>query len=163
MKFSVTFDDVATGAVADTFKTICALRAADTAGHRCRLLKLVVGPSEAGAQDLNIALQLKRVDDVSAGGAGTPDSTPTPAKADSLSRAAVITAGVDYITGGVEPTVYGTSPLWQGDMNLRNTIIETWTPEEAPVINSDQLLGLLAAPRTAAARSISGSMEFEEF
>jgi len=162
MKYSVNFDDVPTGAVADTFNTLAALVAADTAGYRCRLLKLVVGPSDDAPADLNVGLQLKRVDDVSGGGAGTGNSNPTPVPLDSLSRAAVITAGEDYVTGGVEPTVYG-NPLWQAEMNRRNTIIQEWAPEDAPVINRDQLFGLLAAPRTAAAARLSGCLEFEEF
>lgn len=163
MKYAVNCDDVATGAVADTFKTLLAIIAADTAGYRARLLKLIVGPSDDTPQDLNVALRLNRVDDVSAGGAGTANSNPTPRPIDSLSRAAVITAGEDYITGGAEPTTYGTVPIWQAEMNRRNTLIQEWVPDEAPVINRDQLLGLLAAPRTAAAARLSVSFEFEEF
>ena len=162
-KYAVHFTNTATGAVADTFKTMLAIIAADTAGHRARLLKMVVGPSEDAPVDLNVGLQLQRVDDVSAGGAGTAGSNPTPAKMDSESLATVITAGEDYVTGGVEPTTYGTVPLWVGDMHYYNTIIQEWAPEDAPVIQRDQLLGLLAAPRTAVARSLSGYFEFEQF
>ena len=159
MKFTVNFDDVATGAVADTFsKTIAALRAAATTGYRCRLRALQIGPSDAAPADLNVGLQLQRIDDVSGGGVGTLTAA-TPVKKDSLSRAAVITGGVNY---SAEPTVYG-DPLWQIDINRRTGFIKEWLPEDAPVINEDQLLGLLAAPRTAAAANLSGSLEFEEF
>ena len=162
MFFTVDFDDVATSGTINTFKTMAALVAADTAGYRCRLRKLCVGPADDAPADLNVALQLQRVDDVSAGGAGTADSTRTPVPHDSLSRLAVITAGEDYVTGGVEPTPYG-NPLWQIELNRRNSLIVEWGEEEAPVINRDQLLGLLAAPRTAAAANLSGSLTFEEF
>ncbi len=159
MKFTVNFDDIPTGAVINTFKTIAALIAADTVGHRCRLISLTAGPSEDSPKDLNVALQLKRIDSVSGGTAGTAGGTPTPAKKDSLSRAAVITAKTNY---SAEPTTYG-DVLWQADMNRRNTICKEWSPEDAPVITRNQHLGLLAAPRTAAATSLSGSLEFEEF
>jgi len=162
MRYAVHFTDVPSGAVADTFKTIAALIAADTAGYRCRLRSLQVGPADDAPADLNVALQLQRVDDVSAGGAGTANSNPTPVPKDSLARAAVISAGEDYVTGGVEPTTYG-NPLWQIDINRRNSVIKEWGVEDAPVINRDQLLGLLAAPRTAAAVRLSGALEFEEF
>lgn len=158
MKFSVNADNVATGAVADTYKTLLAIVAANTAGYRARLLKLVVGPADDAPADLNVSLQLKRVDAVSGGGAGTATAV-TPVPMDSLSRAAVITSGKNHT---VEPTTYG-NPVWQGDMHCYNSLIQEWAPEDAPVINKDQLLGLLAAPRTAAARTLSVWMEFEEF
>jgi hypothetical protein len=159
MRFIVPFSDVATGAVADTFgKTLAAVRAADTAGYRCRIRRLAVGCSDNAPPDLAIALVLKRVDDVSAGGAGTSTAV-TPTQRDSLSRAAVCTAGKGHT---VEPTVYG-EPLFQTEMNLRNTIIQEWDAEGAPVANRDQLIGLLAAPRTAVAHNLSGELEFEEF
>ena len=159
MRFSVNFDNLASGASADTFATIAALIAADTLGHRCRLRALTLGPADDAPVDLNLAVQIKRVDDVSGGGAGTKGSSPTPMPLDSESRAAVITAGTGYT---VEPTTYG-DPLFQADMNRRNTILKEWSEEAAPVIHRDQLLGLLVAPRTAAAAVISGCLEFEEF
>ena len=160
MFFTVNFDDVATSATINTFRTMVALIAADTLGFRCRLRKLMLGPSDDAPADLNLAVQLKRVDDVSAGGAGTAASNPVAVPHDSLSRAAVITTGEDYV--GVEPTTYGL-PLAQFELNRRNTIIVEWDADTAPVIGRDQLLGLLAAPRTAAAANLSGSLTFEEF
>ena len=161
--FSLTFDAVDTGAAADTFKTIAALIAADTAGFRCRLRSLSIGCSEDAPVDEPMAVQLKRVSDVSAGGAGTADSNPTPAPRDTLQVASIITTGEDYITGGVEPTAYATEPVWAFEFNLRNSFIKHWEPDDAPIINRDQLLGLLATPRNATARELSGTLEFEEF
>ena len=158
MRYSVNFDDVASGSVADTFATIAALIAADTTGHRCRLLSISLGPSDDAPLDLSLAIQLRRVNDVSAGGNGTGTAF-TPVPQDSAAVAAVITAKTDC---SVEPTTY-TEPLWQIDMNTRNSIIKQWTPEEAPIINQDQLLGLLVAPRSANAITVSGTLEFEQF
>jgi len=158
MRFTVNADNVSTGAVADTFTTELAMRAADTAGYRFRLRSLSVGPADDVPGDLNLAVQVKRVDDVSAGGAGTSTAV-TPVPKDSLSRASVITAGKAHT---VEPTTYG-DPLWQVDINRRNSFIKEWAAEDAPVANRDQLLGVLLAPRTAAAAVVSIAAEFEEF
>lgn len=158
MRFSVSFDDLSTGAVADTYKTLCAIIAGDTAGYRCRLRSISIGPADNTPQDLNVSIVIKRVDDVSAGSAGT-GSAATPVPKDSLSRAAVITAKTNC---SAEPSSYG-SELYAIDLNRRNSLVKEWLPEDAPVINRDQLIGLLAAPRTAAAAVLSGVMEFEEF
>lgn len=163
MIYVVNFNNISTGAVADTDKTLIAIRAGDTLGYRFLLLELFVGPADDAPVDLNVRLALKRVDDVSAGSAGTPDSTPTPEPIDSLARASVITAGVDYITGGAEPSAYG-NDLWVGDMNRRNSISQIWDENDpqVPVFNRDQLAGLVGAPRTGAAAVLSGKMVFKE-
>lgn len=160
--YKMTFDNVATGAVADTFTTLAAIVAADTAGYRARLLSLTIGPADDAPVDKNVAVKLCRVDDVSAGGAGTATtvSGANMAKADSESAASVISGGHTYT---VEPTTYGTYPLWVGAFNARGGLVKHWDREDAPVIQRDQLLGLLAAPRDAAAITLSGTMEFEVF
>ena len=165
MRFKVEFDDISSGAVADTYKTIAAIRAADTAGYRCFVSGLIIGPSEDAPADLNYSARLMRVDDVSAGSAGTAGSSPTPEKVDSLSRAAVITAGLDYITGGAEPSTYSTTGMFQLPLNRRNSFEGIWpTYDLSPmIVNRDQLAGLLVAPRTAAAVAVSGVIEFTEF
>ncbi len=157
MRFSVTATNVATGEVADTFKTMLAVIAGDTAGYRGALRKLTIGPSDDEPKDLNVAVKLCRIDDLSAGNAGTKTAV-TPVQKDSLSRAAVLSGGKNY-TG--EPDTYG-NPIWEVDMNRRATIVMEWDEEQAPVINRDQLLGLLAAPRTAAAANLTITMEFDE-
>ena len=64
----------------------------------------------------------------------------------------------------VEPTVYEDDPVWQLDINRRMGFIKQWLPEDAPVINDEELLGLLAAPRlTEPLTGLSGSLEFEQF
>jgi len=156
--FAVPFNNLDTGAVADTFVTLAAVQAGDTAGYRCRIRRIAAGPSADSPADLNVALKLTRVDDVSAGGAGTKTAA-TPTQLDSLSAAAVCSGGIDYTA---EPTAYGTV-LWAIEMNLRNSIDIDFPPEDAPICNRDQLIGLLAAPRSANAAELSGVIWFEEF
>jgi len=161
--YKMTFDAIATGAVADTYKTLCAIVAADTAGHRARVMSITIGPADEAPVDKNVAVKLARVDDVSAGGAGTPGASVSGAnmgKVDSESVASTITGGRAY---SAEPTVYGTEPLWAGAFNARGGIIKHWDREDAPVIQRDQLIGLLAAPRDANAITLSGTIEFETF
>ena len=67
-------------------------------------------------------------------------------------------------SGGVEPTTYESVALWQTDLNDRNGIVMEWPDgDDAPTININQGLGLLAAPRVAVASRLSGCLEFEEF
>jgi len=159
MLFTISFDNLATEATADAFETMLAARAADTAGYRFRLRSIAVGCAEDSPVDLPLAVQVRIVDDVSDGGAGTATNALTPEPHDSLGRASVITGGSKYTA---EPTTYG-DPLFALEMNLRASLIKEWAPEDAPVVNRDQLLGLLVAPRTSAARTISGCMVIEEF
>jgi len=159
LHYVIPFSDVATGAVADTFKTLAAAQAGDTAGYRFRLRRLAVGPADGAPLDKTVSLQLKRIDDVSAGGAGTKTSV-TPEPKDSLQRAAVCTGGENYTA---EPTTYNSERLWEIGLNARASVIKEWDPEDAPVANRDQLIGLLAAPQSADAITLSGSLEIEEF
>jgi hypothetical protein len=158
-KFVVPFDNVATGAAADTYKTMAAIRVADTAGHRVRLRALHVGPADDAPVDKCLAIKISRVADVSAGGAGTSTAV-TPAKKDVASTAALASAGKNYT---VEPTTYETEALWQGAINSRGAISMVWSADDAPVVGQDALVGVLMAPRDAAAVTVSGSLEFEEF
>lgn len=162
MRFSCVAADIATNAGQNTWRTMLALRAADTLGYRFRLRSLAISFSDDAPADLNVGVLVKRVDDVSAGGAGTANAALTPVPQDSQSRAAVITAGEDYEQGGVEPTVYG-DPLWGIELNRRNGCIKEWSAEDAPVALRDQSIGILAAPRTAAAARMTITAEFEEF
>ena len=160
MRYSVTGTDMQTSAVADTYETMLALIAADTAGHRARLLSLAVGIADDAPGDLQLAVSLQRVDDVSAGGVGTPGASPTPVPKDSQAIASVVTAGDGPYTA--EPTTYG-DPIWEIELNRRDGFIKEWAPEDAPIINRDQLLGVLCAPRTGAACQVTITMEFEVY
>lgn len=158
MKYTVSATDLPSGAVADTFTTLLTIVAANTQGHRARLRSLCIGPSDNNPADVNASFQLKRVDSVSGGSAGTATAV-TPALKDSLSRASVLTSGKAHT---VEPTTYGL-PTWEFDMNNRSSVIKEWAADDAPTVNLNQLLGLLVAPRTGSAQRFTVSMEYEEF
>ena len=161
-RYTLEFDDIATGAVANTYKTLASLLVADTAGHRCRLRALTVGPADDSPPDVNIGLQLNRVSDISAGSAGTSTavSGANMAKRDPGSLDSIVTGGIDH---SAEPTTYDTEPVWAGAINARGAIVKEWGEAEAPIATQDMLLGLLVAPRTAAAVRCSGSLEFESY
>ena len=57
--------------------------------------------------------------------------------------------------------MYETEPLWKGEINAHGGAIKFWSEEDAPEIGLDALLGLLAAPRTAAAVKLSGTLTYE--
>lgn len=161
MRFFMTANNVACGAVADTYTTLAALIAAATTGYKARLLRLNVGPSDDSPADANISVKVARIDDVSAGGAGTKTGV---AAADmgrpfSDQRDGIITGGHTYT---VEPTVYG-DPVFQMDFNVRGGFFHEWDLADAPIIDNDQLLGILVAPRAASAATVSMTLEFEEF
>ena len=155
-KYSVALNNWASGAVADTFATAIGLKAADTTGHRGRLRSLFVGPADDAPVDLNVCVKINRADN-SIDGTSTAE---TPAKRDSLSIASVMTGGVNYT---VEPTVYETNELWAADFNRRGGILKEWSPEDAPSWGPDQTLGILAAPRTASAATLTITIEWEEY
>ena len=162
MKFSLPFNDIATGAVADTFKTMAAIIVANTAGHRVRVTSLCCGPSDDAPGDRNIAIQLKRIASIAAGTAGTAGTTLTSAqvpKKETASRDTIVTAKLDY---SVAPTTYETYPVFEMEFNDRGGFIKEFG-DDGPVFEKDQLCGILASPRTAAAVRISGNIEFEEF
>jgi len=162
--YTMTFDNVSTNNAADAYKTIAALIVADTAGHRMRLRALHVGPADDTPQDKNYTVQVKRIGDVSEGGAGTAPEDVAAAdmgKKDPDSVASIISGKRGLFTA--EPTVYDAEPLFMKGVNGRGSFIKEWSAEEAPVATRDQLLGVLATPRSAAALQVSGAMDFEVF
>jgi hypothetical protein len=159
MRYNISATNVATSAVADTVKTMLMVRAADTLGHRCKLLALIVGPADAAPADANFGIGIKRVNDVSAGGAGTFTAV-TPSPADDLSRAAVVTGGH---TATVEPTTYETTWLWGPvGLNSRNSLSQ-WLGDLDLVVNRDALAGVIMWPEAAAAGNWNITMVVEEF
>ena len=160
MRYGLTLDAGSTGAVANTFKTMLALIAANTAGYRARLFRLEVGPGEA-PQDESFSLKLWRTNNATA---GTPGSTVTAAnmpKFDSLSRDSIISGGLLY---SAEPTTFDNQPLLQQDFNFRGGFLwETDDPNKMFKFGLNQTLCVLAAPRVATARKLSISVGYEEF
>lgn len=164
MLYTLTAQDVATGAVADTFKSMLALLAAATAGHRGRLLKLDIGPSSDAAADRNFGVRVARSNRTTDG----TDTTVTSAnlgKCDPHSRDSIMTGGRDYT---VEPTTLETEDLWAGDFNGRGGLLQVWDKDEAPswgdrATGNGQSLLVLMAPRTDAADSFTITVTWEEY
>lgn len=162
-RYKLPFEDMPTGAVADTFTTLATLIAADTAGYRFRIRSLQVGPADDTPTDANGSVRLHRVADVSAGGVGSSADTVAGSvmpKVDPSSRDAVISGARAHSS---EPTTYETEPLWQMDFNVRGGFIKEWSAEDAPICGRDMLIGLTAAPRAGVAIRLSGTIEFEEY
>jgi len=159
MIFRLPFNDLASGSSADAFKTLAAVIAANTTGHRGRLLAFSIGPADDAPVDENACVRINRTNNA---GAGTAGSSPTLAKNDPGSRASVFTAGRDY---SAEPTTYETEPLVNQDFNLRGGYAWKWNGDFKTqiVFGINQTLGLLVAPRTANARRFSGWIEVEEY
>jgi hypothetical protein len=161
-RITIPFEDVDTGIVADTFKTMAALEIADNQENKWRLVEIMVGPSANTPQDLNVDIQVKRINDVSAGGAGTSTAITAanlPLSEDDATPPVDLEGNVNY---SAEPTTYETHPQWHGSFNARGALIHQWEANKGPVVKRDQLLGLLAAPQTTTAITLSGHMIFEQ-
>jgi hypothetical protein len=159
-KFILPFAGVATGVVADTYKTIVAAIAADTLGYRFWINYLAVFADDATPLEHNLALKLCRIADVSAGSAGTGTAL-TPVKPDDLGLASIITAKTNCT---VEPTTYESTDLLVGGRHAKAGFVWQWDDiEGAPVANRDQLIGLLAAPKSTTAVTVRGEMGIVQF
>ena len=159
---SAVFNNISTGAVADTYKTMAAVLTGDTAGYEIRLRAVIIGVSLDAPADLQVSMKVNRIADISAGGAGTPDSSIAAAnlaRPRSGSRDGVSTFGYDY---SAEPTTYETNPHYQIDFNLRGGHTKEWGIEDGIIGGQDMLVGILMAPRTANAAVISGTVIWEE-
>jgi len=163
MRYSLPFDDLATSASANTFKTMIAMISADVAGRRFRVRSLQLGFADDTPADTNLCIQMKRIADVSAGTAGTAGTTLSAAnvpKKEPTVADTVVTCKRNY---SAEPTAYEAEALFETELNARGSIIKEWSEVDAPVAGQDMHIGLLVAPRNAAARQVSGSIEFEQF
>lgn len=156
--FVATQYDVATGAVVDTWKTLMALKAANTIGHRGRLRKLIVGGAGGAAQDVQVSLRLTRTDNTTD---GTGDNDLTETKKDPDSIAANLIAKSDY---SAEPTTKATNYVGEYSINSRGLLVIEWPdPVEAPVIAQNSTLCLEATPGAASAVTLNVTLEWEEF
>jgi len=162
MFYNLIFEDVASDAVANQFMTAAAIIASANAGYRARLRSFTIGFSDDAPVDLALCVKINRIDDVSGGGAGTKTAVTVGnmGRPHNEQRDGVISGGVDYT---VEPTVYRTEELFVTDLNTRGGFSKSWGIEDAPMIDNDQILGLLVAPRSAVAIRVSGTLVFEEY
>lgn len=160
MKFSLPFEDIATGAVADIFKTLAALKVPDVVGNRCRVRALIIGFSKPSPDDQPVAIVMSRIADRSAGASGT--STAVTAanmpKKDPDSIDSLVTGERDY---SVEPSSFAAENIFADEINDRGGIIKEWDEEGAPKFTRDQLCAIRAAPRRALAAEVTGTIEFE--
>ena len=162
MDYIIPFENLDLGGSADTFQTLVAAILADTVGYKAALMELSVFPSDDTPLEKINALQLKRIDDVSAGSSGTGTAvTPVPMMSDQ--QASIITGRVDFT---VEPTTYHTVPLWVAGEYEKWGIIKTWHDPDLtkhPCALRDQLLGLLASARDATPLILTGYLHMREF
>jgi len=158
MRYTLTFTDVPTGVVADTFKTIAAIIAANTTGHRARIRSLQVGPADDAPADLQCAMRLERTNNATAGTPGSSVTAANIAKKDTGALDCLMTGGRNY---SAEPTTFETEAQWQLDFNARGGFVKEWEADMAPKFGPNQTLCVRAAPRTTTAVRISGSIEFE--
>ncbi len=156
-------EDFACSATINTYITFLAFIAADTAGHRFKLLGLSFGVSEDAPVDETFSVLVKRIADLSAGGAGTKTAVAAAnlSKQRSNQTAGNITGAIDYT---VEPTAYETYALpgCMFEFNSRGTI---WVPipeNIQPEFERDQVCGILVAPRVATSRNLSVGAVIEE-
>ena len=114
---------IATGATANAFITLLGLKLANTAGHRARLRRLIVGGGGGAAQDVQVSLRLRRTSNAGAGTA-TAVNVDTIGQADAGSVASRIAAiGKNY---SAEPTTYETASLGLAAINSRATLVMEW-------------------------------------
>ena len=160
MHYKLNCAGVVTGATANTFITLLGLKLANTAGHRARLRRLIVGGGGGAAQDVQVSLRLRRTSNAGDGTA-TAVNVNTIGQADAGSVASRIAAvGKNY---SAEPTAYETATLGLAAMNSRATLAIEWGPDDAPVWGPNQTLGLEGAPGTATAVTLEVTAEWEEF
>jgi len=156
--------DIATKTTAGVagLTTFASIVVPDTAGYRLRLLGFDLGPFDAAPDDKNVLWVVNRINDVSAGGAGSPadaDVAPTPRRSDQA--ASYVLGQRDYTSG--EPTTYMTEPWGYGGMNVRAMIPYRFAPGCAPYAGQDQALSLLVASTVASdAHDLCGSLIFEQ-
>ena len=135
------------------------LVAGSTDGHRGRLLQLIVGPADDTPADLNVAIRVNVTNQDTAGTPGTSVTAANIPKADPNQRDSVMTGVRNY---SAEPTTYETYSRWQSEFNRRGALMMAWTRDEAPQWGPSKTLGILCAPRSANAASLTITVIWEE-
>jgi hypothetical protein len=156
--FKLGVTGISTGATAGAYITLLGLKLANTAGHRARLRRLIVGGGGGAPQDVQVSLRLRRTSNA-ADGTSTAVSTTLVTKADPGSVASVLSAaGKNY---SAEPTTFEAGgPV--AALNARGTLVWEFG-EEGPVWGINQTLCLEGAPGSAAAVTLEATAEWEEF
>lgn len=159
--FTVPFDDVATGTSDNTYKTMGAVLVPNTAGKRCCIREIGVGPADDTPLDYSVGVRLQRFSDQSTG----TKTAITAANLGHLEADAVDGSCTGAHTYTVEPTTMDTSPIWQSGMNARGSLIKTWSgPADAcPIAGQADGMALRICPRGTNASKHSGWITFEEY
>lgn len=142
------FTHINDGNAADTFQTMAAgiVAAAETA--LVQLLGFNIAACTGAYSDEAFEVKVNRINDVSAGGAGTKTAITAANMPRQWSG-----MGDPSFTGGVlytvEPTAYETNAIYHDVSNDRGRISHFWPEGTGPIMSDDQLIGLLMAPRFA--------------
>ena len=158
--YSVHVANIQTGATAGTFASLLGLKFANTAGHRGRLRKLIVGGGSGAPQDLQVGIRVRRTDN-------TTDGTSTSVNVNTIGTndSNAIGSNVSAIgkTYTVEPTTFENGTLGGGSFNTRGALLLEWGPQEAKVWGKNETLvieGTIGNGTTAANLDIT--IEWEE-
>ena len=163
-RYSVSWNDVAGGAIAETYKTQAAMLVADTAGLRARLIGFGIGVSDDAPTDKPLSCRINRIDDISAGGAGVRTSIAVGDVFKWGSSRQPNSPASGEITFTTEPTVYIASPNFGPQWEINDRGLLMLPGSFAPIAcEQDQLVGLLLAPRNAVAIRTSGFLMWEAF
>jgi len=157
------YSDIVIAAAKDTYVTCIGIIVPATQGYGARLRGFTVGMADETAQDIQMSVKINRIDDVSAGSAGTPGTTIAAAnlaRPYSYQGNGLLTVGVNYV--GAEPSTYNTNANFLMDFNSRGGYSHYFQEYDAPFVGEDQILALLVAPRVATAAQVSGTIIFEE-
>jgi hypothetical protein len=157
-KYILPFDNIASGATADTYKTMAAVILPDTDNKRVRLTAVTLGPADDSPTDANIGVRIGRTDNTSAGTAGSSVTAGNMPKVDGSKGDSPATGGLNY---SAEPTTV--TALHYTGINARGSVRIEFHPDDAPVANKNETLALSVAPRAASAVTLSGAIEFEDF
>ena len=163
-RYSVSWSDVASGAVADAYVTQAAMRVAATTGLRARLIGFGIGMSDNSPTDKPLSCRINRIDDVSAGGAGTRTTIAVGAVFKWGSSRQPNSPATGEITYTGEPTAYIASPNWGPVWEINDRGLIMLPGSFSPIdCEEDQIVGLLLAPRNAVAIRTSGFLMWEMF
>lgn len=162
MKYTISFDTENAG-VSGAFKTLAAIINPDTTGIRARLTGYSIGSADETPFDESVAIEIGRILDVSAGGAGsgfTAIAASAITKNDPAGPIATSTGAVGY---GTEPTVYESRAWKRFGINDRGALWSLDEGDKPLIIIPDMLMGIRAGGHGATVLKFSGYLEFENF
>jgi hypothetical protein len=156
--YGIKVDGITTGSTANTYKTLLALKMANTAGHVARLRKVIIAGGGGAAQDVQVDVKIDRTD-ISTDGTSTSVNVNTIQSHDPLQRTSAVDAiGKNF---SAEPTAFAGTPIGAA-LNSRGTLALEWPSGCGPLWGKAQALAILGAPGVATATTLSIAVEWEE-